>query len=86
MYRALFVHSMGFLQTIREIVSGIEDGLDQNARGKRDFMQVNVWKVYQILLEYCCITDYRMLLTKQQIEHDELTRSKNAEILILQTG
>lgn len=62
---------MGFIQTLRDIASYLEDDPDPEKRGKRDYLQINIWKVYQLLLEYCCATDYKMLLTKAQLDHDE---------------
>lgn len=32
-------------------------------------MITNIWKVYTILLEYCCRTDYRMLISEISKEH-----------------
>lgn len=32
-------------------------------------MITNIWKVYAILLEYCCRTDYRMLISEISKEH-----------------
>ena len=32
-------------------------------------MITNVWKVFAILLEYCCRTDYQMLITQISKEH-----------------
>lgn len=32
-------------------------------------MITNIWKVFAILLEYCCRTDYRMLISEISKEH-----------------
>jgi hypothetical protein len=32
-------------------------------------MITNIWKVFAILLEYCCRTDYRMLISEISAEH-----------------
>ena len=32
-------------------------------------MITNIWKVFAILLEYCCKTDYRMLISEISKEH-----------------
>ena len=48
-------------------------------------MITNIWKVFAILLEYCCRTDYRMLISEISKEHkvelDKLDRDyqKKAE-------
>ena len=68
-YRGLFVHSMGFIQMLREIGNSLDEPVDANKRGKKDFLQNNVWKVFQILLEYCSRTDYEMLLKKAEERH-----------------
>lgn len=85
-YRSLFVHSMGFIETLRDVASYLDDDPDPEKRGKRDYLQINIWKVYQLLLEYCCATDYKMLLTKAQLDHDDQLRQKHEEIIVLQTG
>ena len=67
-YRGLFAHSMGFNQMIKQIGKMVHDEIDPAKRGKRDFLGVNLWRVFQILLEYCQMTDYQMLLNKAQVE------------------
>ena len=32
-------------------------------------MITNIWKVFAILLEYCCRTDYHMLISEISREH-----------------
>jgi hypothetical protein len=31
---------------------------------KKYAIVINIWKVFSILLEYCCRTDYRMLISE----------------------
>ena len=59
-YRALFVYSVGFYELIRKILD--------HAEGKYSLI-TSVWKVFSILLEYCCRTDYRMLFSEIQKEN-----------------
>ena len=54
-YRALFVYSVGFYELIHKIFD--------HAEGKYSLI-TSVWKVFSILLEYCCRTDYRMLISE----------------------
>jgi hypothetical protein len=52
-YRALFVYSVGFYELMNKALEHTE----------RKFSIITaVWKVYSILLEHCCRTDYKMLL------------------------
>ena len=55
-YKSLFVHTIGFYHLLNEILNNIPEG--------KQAVTTNVWKVYQILLEKACQTDYKML-TKQ---------------------
>jgi hypothetical protein len=59
-YRALFVYSVGFYELIKKCLQHTE---------KKYTLITNVWKVFAILLEYCCRTDYRMLISEISKEH-----------------
>ena len=59
-YRALFVYSVGFYELIKKCLQHT---------GKKYSMITNIWKVFAILLEYCCRTDYRMLISEISKEH-----------------
>jgi hypothetical protein len=52
-YRALFVYSVGFYELIKKCLAHT---------GKKYTIITAIWKVFSILLEYCCRTDYRMLI------------------------
>jgi len=71
MYRALFVYSLGFYQIIQHC--------SQHIMQERFHLQSRIWKVYQILLEYCSKTDYE-LITRQSKFYQE--RSVNIVELI----
>ena len=58
-YKALFVYSLGFYQLINKTMEHID--------GKYTYI-AGVWKVFSILLEYCCKVDYCMVITKVQEE------------------
>jgi hypothetical protein len=59
-YRALFVYSVGFYELVKKCLQHTE---------KKYTLITNVWKVFAILLEYCCRTDYRMLISEIAKEH-----------------
>lgn len=59
-YRALFVYSVGFYELIRKVLQHCD---------KKYTIITNIWKVFAILLEYCCRTDYRMLISEINREH-----------------
>lgn len=54
-YKALFVYSVGFYELIRKCLDHCD---------KKFTVISNIWKVFAILLEYCCATDYRMLISQ----------------------
>ena len=59
-YRALFVYSVGFYELLKRCLEHTE---------KKYTIITNIWKVFSILLEYCCRTDYRMLISEISKEH-----------------
>jgi hypothetical protein len=59
-YRALFVYSVGFYELINKCLAHTNS---------KYTLVTNVWKVFAILLEYCCRTDYRMLISEISKEH-----------------
>lgn len=67
-YRALFVYSVGFYELIKKCLVHT---------GKKYTIITAIWKVFSILLEYCCHTDYRMLISEISREHEE--KMKNLE-------
>jgi len=73
-YRALFVYSVGFYELIKKCLQHTE---------KKYTIITNIWKVFAILLEYCCRTDYRMLISEISKEHknalDQLDRDYQAK-------
>ena len=61
-YRGLFVYSIGFYEMINKSLA--------NAKTKYSLL-ASIWKVYSILLEYCCKSNYQMLIAKISTEHQE---------------
>ena len=54
-YKCLFVYSVGFYELIKTILNHSE---------KKYSTITNIWKVFSVLLEYCCQSDYRMLISE----------------------
>lgn len=65
LYKGLFVYSTGFNELIQNITK----------RSKNNFIVMcSIWKVYSILLEFCCKNDYSMLIsqvTERYIQNEE---------------
>lgn len=57
-YRALFVHSVGFYQFLRDITQHVENGKER--------LISSIWKVFQIVLECACDTDYKMITKRME--------------------
>jgi len=67
-YRALFVYSVGFYELVKKCLEHTE---------KKYTIVTAIWKVFSILLEYCCRTDYRMLIS--EVSNDFEEKIKNLE-------
>ena len=52
-YRALFVYSVGFHELLKNCLEHTNKNYEINT---------NIWKVFLVLLEYCCRSDYKMLI------------------------
>jgi hypothetical protein len=59
-FRALFVYSVGFYELIKKCLEHTESKYS---------IITSIWKVFSILLEYCCKNDYRMLIAEISKEH-----------------
>ena len=74
-YRSLFVYSVGFFEFLKKI-------LERSASSYA--IIISIWKVYQILLEYSCKTDYRMLITELSDRHNaelnDIIRKNNEKL------
>lgn len=64
-YRALFTNSVGFFNLLKDCTQNISEG--------KASIQSNIWRVYQVLLEYACQTDYKLIT--QEIEEGHLNRN-----------
>ena len=63
-YRSLFVHSVGFFDQLKKQLAKCDPS-------KVLSLQMSLWKVYAILLEYACRTDYKLLITEQLKQQQE---------------
>ena len=70
MYRALFVYSVGFYELIKKCLQHTQ---------KKYTIITSIWKVFSILLEYCCRTDYRMLISEIQKENERQMEALKSE-------
>ena len=64
------MYSVGFYELLNKVLSFTE---------KKYAIVINIWKVFSILLEYCCRTDYRMLISEISRE----TFSANCQLCLL---
>jgi hypothetical protein len=56
-YRCLFVYSVGFYELIKKVIEHC---------GKKYALITSIWKAFAVLLEYCCQSDYRMLISESK--------------------
>ncbi|CDW78838.1 UNKNOWN [Stylonychia lemnae] len=75
-YRSLFVYSVGFYEMLKNAIGKCKN---------RPAMISNFWKVYSILLEYCCKHDYRMQIQEITEKHTEEMKSLEEQIEVKQT-
>lgn len=59
-YRSLFVYSVGFYDLIVKCM----EHSNQNHK-----VIANIWKVFAILVEYCCKSDYTMMISSLAQQH-----------------
>lgn len=61
-YRCLFVYSVGFFEMLKSVL----------AQTEKNFSTVTaIWKVFQVLLEYCCKTDYKIMMAEVSTKYQE---------------
>ena len=54
-FRTLFVYSVGYYEQLKKTLSNCTAEMKLT-------VTTNIWKVYIVLLEYCCKTDYRLVI------------------------
>ena len=52
-YRSLFVYSVGFYEMLKKMIDSKTGSYS---------VCTSIWKVFSICLEFCCRTDYKMLV------------------------
>jgi len=63
---------MGFYELLRKILEHTE---------KNYSIITAIWKVFSILLEYCCQTDYRTLIQEIERKHNAAVEKREAEFI-----
>ena len=71
-YRAMFVYSVGWYELLKKCLEHT---------GNRYTVIANLWKVYCILLEYCCRSDYKMLIQEITKVHKDEIETMEAKYL-----
>ncbi|CAI2365528.1 unnamed protein product [Moneuplotes crassus] len=66
-YRGLFVYSVGFFELLKKLA------VESNSR---THLMATIWRVYAILLEFCCKTDYELMIS----EITRLSQQENIEL------
>ena len=61
-FRCLFVYSVGFYELIKKLIAHCN---------KKYTIITSIWKVFSVLLEYCCQSDYRMLISEITNQHEK---------------
>ena len=55
-YRTLYVLTLGFYDTLHTVFGGAGEA--------KHTLMSRVWKVYETLLQYCCLTDFKTIAAK----------------------
>ena len=64
LYRCLFVYSLGLFNVMKRAIKHCN---------KKHLLISRLWKVYIILLEYCSISDYQMMIAQvNKVHHEEV--------------
>ena len=57
-YRAMFVYTLGIHELMKNNITG--EGINFGVIS-------NFWKVYTLLLEYCCESDYKLVIGNSKL-------------------
>jgi len=49
-YRSLYAHSVGFYELLKKVLIHLKK--------ERNAIITRLWKVFSVLLNYCCLTEY----------------------------
>jgi hypothetical protein len=61
-YRCLFVYSVGFFEMLKKVLAQSENNFS---------IITQIWKVFQVLLEYSCKTDYKIMMATISEKYQE---------------
>lgn len=62
-YWGLFVHSLGFFEIVNKCLEHSTNS---------SIIVTRIWKVFAVLLEFCCRTDYEMMITWAGEDKDQM--------------
>ena len=66
LYHSLFVYTVGYFEVVRSIVKGY-----MREDGNKGVYISKIWRVFMILLEYACKTDYQMITSQLEKDHHD---------------
>jgi hypothetical protein len=69
-FRGLFVYSIGFYEMLQRCLAHAQN---------RYILLSNLWRVFAILLEYCCKSNYQMLISKLNEEHKDMLAAMESD-------
>jgi golgin subfamily B member 1 len=69
-YRSLFVYSVGFHELMKTCL--------EHTKNRYELITA-IWKVFAILLEYCCKSDYKMLVEEIHIQNEQKLKQMEVE-------
>jgi len=62
LYRCLFVYSIGFNEVLKTMLNHSKDKVELTS---------SIWKVFSVLLEYCCKVEYKAIINQQMEKHGQ---------------
>ena len=72
LYQAFFVHTVGLYSFINEITDMCDHNKLQEMMGvNKSSLVTSMWRVFQVLLEYTHRSDYLLMITQVQKNHQE---------------
>jgi hypothetical protein len=63
-YKSLFVYSVGFFDLLKKELKHLEPEA-------RLHCEMHLWRVFSVLIEHTCRTDYQLLIARVQDQHRE---------------
>ena len=78
-YRGLYMQTCGFYQMLTELT----EHLSNVTSGKKELIRTRIWKVYHILQEYACKSEYKQITTQIREQYEEKIAQLNMKIEIM---